>query len=55
MGSLNRQAEPTRRVTWPTVSWPGGTPPTQTASGVDVYTFVNDGSTIYGSVVQNMS
>jgi hypothetical protein len=42
-------------VTWPSVEWPGGVAPTQTASGVDVYTFVKAGSTIYGSVVQAMS
>ncbi len=42
-------------VTWPTVLWAGGTPPTQTASGKDVYTFVHDGSDIYGSVVQDFS
>jgi hypothetical protein len=42
-------------VTWPTVKWAGGTVPTQTASGIDVYTFVKVGSTIYGSVVQAMA
>lgn len=42
-------------VTWPSVEWSGGVAPTQTASGVDVYTFVKAGSTIYGSVVQAMS
>jgi hypothetical protein len=42
-------------VTWPTVLWPGGVAPTQTATGVDVYTFVHDGTDIYGSVVQDMS
>jgi hypothetical protein len=42
-------------LTWPTVLWAGGTPPTQTASGTDVYTFVKSGSTIYGSVVQAMA
>ncbi len=42
-------------VTWPTVKWPGGVAPTQTASGIDVYTFVKEGSTIYGSVVQAMA
>lgn len=41
-------------VTWPTVSWPGGTPPVQTTGAhTDVYTFVKMGSTIFGSVVQN--
>ncbi len=42
-------------LAWPSVKWAGGTPPTQTASGTDVYTFVKAGSTIYGSVVQNLS
>lgn len=42
-------------VTWPTVKWPDGTPPTPTASGTDVYTFINDGTSIYGSVVQAMA
>jgi hypothetical protein len=42
-------------VTWPTVLWPAGAAPTQTASGVDVYTFVKRGTTIYGSVVQAMA
>jgi hypothetical protein len=42
-------------VTWPAaVKWPGGTEPTQTASGEDVYTFVKAGATIYGSYVQDM-
>lgn len=41
-------------VTWPTVIWSGGSPPTQTIGAkTDVYTFVKIGSTIYGSVVQN--
>lgn len=41
-------------VTWPSVSWTGGTAPTQTIGAkTDVYTFVKIGSTIYGSVVQN--
>jgi hypothetical protein len=41
-------------VTWPSVKWSGGTAPTQTASGVDAYTFVDRGGTIYGSVVQDL-
>lgn len=41
-------------VTWPTVSWPGGTPPTQTIGAkADIYTFVDFGGTFYGSVIQN--
>jgi len=42
-------------VTWPVaVLWSGGTAPTQTI-GVksDVYTFIHDGTTTYGSVVQD--
>ncbi len=42
-------------LTWPTVKWAGGTPPTQTASGKDVYTFFHDGTDIYGSAVQDCS
>jgi hypothetical protein len=41
-------------VTWPTVSWPGGTAPTQTVGAkTDIYTFVRIGSTTFGTVVQN--
>ncbi len=42
-------------VVWPTVKWPGGTIPTQTVAGIDVYTFIKVGSTIYGSAVQAMA
>jgi hypothetical protein len=42
-------------VIWPTVKWAGGVIPTQTASGTDVYTFIHDGTSIYGSVVQAMA
>lgn len=43
-------------LTWPTVKWPAGAAPTQTSpSGTDVYTFVHDGTDIYGSVVQAMA
>jgi len=42
-------------VTWPAVEWAGGAAPTQTATGVDVYTFIHDGTLIYGSVVQAMA
>jgi len=48
-------APSTSTLTWPTVRWAGGAPPTQTPSGTDVYTFVHDGTNIYGSVVQDMS
>lgn len=42
-------------LTWPTVKWAAGAAPTQTASGTDVYTFVHDGTSVYGSVVQAMA
>jgi hypothetical protein len=42
-------------VAWPTVKWAGGAAPVQTASGTDIYTFVHDGTSIYGSVVQAMA
>lgn len=43
-------------VTWPTVRWIGGTPPGMSQGAVsDVYTFINDGSNIYGTAVQGMS
>lgn len=43
-------------VTWPTVSWSGGSAPTQTTGAkTDVYTFMKVGSTIFGSAVQNCS
>jgi hypothetical protein len=45
----------TSTLTWPTVKWPGGTIPTQTSEGTDVYTFVKRGSIIFGSVVQAMA
>jgi hypothetical protein len=43
-------------VTWPgSVLWSGGTAPTQTTGAKsDVYTFIADGSTVYGSFVQNL-
>jgi hypothetical protein len=42
-------------ITWPTVSWSGGTqpPPTTTAGKTDVWTFINVGAVTYGSVTQN--
>ena len=42
-------------VSWPTVKWPGGVAPTQTPSGTDSYTFIKQGSVIYGSYVQAMA
>lgn len=41
-------------VTWPTVKWSGGTTPTMTTGAKsDVYTFIYDGTDVFGSVVQN--
>lgn len=41
-------------VTWPTVKWSGGTAPTMTTGAKsDVYTFIYDGTDVFGSVVQN--
>lgn len=39
-------------VTWPTAKWPGGSAPTQTASGTDVYTFKRTNGVTYGAVQQ---
>lgn len=41
-------------VTWPTgVKWPGGTAPTRTSNGIDLYEFVcRDGSTVRGAQAQ---
>lgn len=41
-------------VTWPAVSWVGGTPPVQTIGAhTDVITFIYDGTTVWGNSVQN--
>lgn len=41
-------------VTWPTVKWPSGSTPTMTVGAKsDVYTFIYDGTDVFGSVVQN--
>lgn len=43
-------------VTWPAgIKWPGGTVPTQTVGGEDIYTFVKAGSVIRGAVAQAMA
>lgn len=43
-------------VTWPAgVQWAGGTEPTQTSTGTDIYTLFYDGTTTYGSYVQAFS
>jgi hypothetical protein len=43
-------------VTWPTVKWQNGSPPTQTSSGTDVYSFIKYNSTlIVGSYIPAVS
>lgn len=43
-------------VTWPAgTEWSGGAAPTQTPTGTDVYTFLYDGITVYGAVIQDYS
>ena len=37
------------------IKWPNGQQPVQTASGTDIYTFINIGGTIYASVVQGLA
>lgn len=42
-------------VDWPTVKWAGGEVPVMSEGAVsDIFTFVYDGTDVYGSVVQNM-
>ena len=41
-------------VTWPAISWAGGSPPLQTTgTKTDIYTIIKINSTFYGSYVQN--
>jgi hypothetical protein len=42
-------------ITWPTINWLGGAPPTMTATAnkTDIYTFLYANSTYYGSYAQN--
>ena len=43
-------------VTWPTAKWAGGSAPTMTTGAKsDLYTFVYDGTDVFGSCVQNLS
>jgi hypothetical protein len=43
-------------VTWPTVKWAGAAAPTMTTGAKsDIYTFIYDGTDVFGSYVQNMS
>lgn len=48
---LKQDATGSRTVTWSTVKWPGGTAPTitSTASRMDIYSFVADGTNWYGA------
>jgi hypothetical protein len=48
---LKQDATGSRTVTWSTVSWPGGTAPTitSTASKMDKYVFISDGTSWFGS------
>lgn len=49
-------ASPFYTVSWPTVSWVGGTPPTMTAATkTDIYYFKKRGTTIFGRFEQNMT
>jgi hypothetical protein len=47
----------TATVVWPTVKWAGGSVPVMTTgtAAIDVYTFVYDGTNVYGSAIQSMS
>lgn len=47
----------TSTVTWPAaVQWPGGTEPTQTEDGTDVYTLMSpDGVRVYGTQLADFS
>ena len=41
-------------VTWPTVKWSGGSAPVQTIGAKsDIYTFIYDGTDVFGSYVQD--
>jgi hypothetical protein len=40
-------------VAWPTVTWAGGSTPTQTSTKSDFYSFYYDGTTYWGSARQN--
>jgi hypothetical protein len=48
---LKQDATGSRTVTWTTVSWPGGTAPTitSTASKMDKYVFISDGTSWFGA------
>jgi hypothetical protein len=55
---IKQAAMGSHSITWPgTVKWPGGTTPTMTttANRYDIYTFIWDGTSYYGSFVQNFT
>jgi hypothetical protein len=45
-----------RTIGWPTIRWPGGTPPTLTSvlNSVDVVTLIYDGSVYYGAYINDL-
>lgn len=44
----------TYTVTWPnTIKWPLGLVPTQSINKIDIYTFIYDGTYVYGSAIQS--
>lgn len=46
----------TYTVTWPTVKWASGIAPTQSVgTKIDIYTFIQINSVIYGSYIQDMA
>jgi hypothetical protein len=50
---LYQDATGGRTVTWSTVVWPGGTPPTITsaANKRDIFSFFSDGTNWYGTTI----
>ena len=55
---IRQSATGSQVLAWPiTVKWPGGTTPTMTttANRYDIYTFIYDGTSYYGSFVQNFT
>jgi hypothetical protein len=44
----------THTVIWPnTIKWPLGLVPTQSINKIDIYTFIYDGTYVYGSAIQS--
>lgn len=50
---LQQDVSGNHTVTWPTIKWAGGTPPTLTATGlkVDTFGFIQSGSDVYGYII----